>query len=527
MPTAKTPSELKEKIEVEKELLSAMPRNNEKNINSFNAKIDDLIKEYNDFKLKILDSMQKIYNKEVEYKSSNDIDNLQKRIDTIKDNLNILNTYENSFEKMELDRLLYAVSHYYKENFENVNNQILECINKFKSVEIELTDEDFNYSYYSKMYMKYFFEELKKNDINSDRIKSKFESIYWKCPELLMHIELNFRNLYYKNEAKINKFFEKVEIDTLAEWGKKSEDIIKTYKEIKKQKNQLMQEKKSFIIENFLNNKFKTSDFTIDKIKTYYKKVMTDELIEKKRTNEIEVEENINKFLDNLFEYKNYLKYKYIIDDIKNYYSDKDKYKKAYSERLKKIEKEEKKLSALYKKMNNKGFFGIKKVKIPDNLMEQNEIVKALKDMYKELEQDKMYDKINEKLNKSSTIYDAFRLGESSYNYLVKCIISNNPKITKEEIKSEITNIHEFIQGLNCTIINNIAFLEDRDISIVIKDMYKLLGFKIENNELDPVNLDNLIMTLEIIRCNYCMKKTKLTVQKIDEILKYKKILKI
>ena len=110
---------------------------------------------------------------------------------------------------------------------------------------------------------------------------------------------------------------------------------------------------------------------------------------------------------------------------------------------------------------------------------------------------------------------------------MIKCIISNNPKITKEDIKSEMTNIHEFIQGLNCTIINNIPFLEDRDISIVIKDMYKLLGFKIENNELDSGNLDNLIMTLEIIRCNYSMQKVKLTVQKIDELLKYKKILKI
>ena len=69
-------------------------------------------------------------------------------------------------------------------------------INKFSKVGIQVSLDDFDYSLYVKNYMKTFFQELEKGNVNSERLKEKFEEIYWKCPDIIVHIELNIRNIY-------------------------------------------------------------------------------------------------------------------------------------------------------------------------------------------------------------------------------------------------------------------------------------------------------------------------------------------
>ena len=55
---------------------------------------------------------------------------------------------------------------------------------------------------------KFLNEYRNLGDINSKEMKAKFDDIYWKCPEIIMQIELNLRTLYLINEEEIDKFFD-------------------------------------------------------------------------------------------------------------------------------------------------------------------------------------------------------------------------------------------------------------------------------------------------------------------------------
>ena len=121
----------------------------------------------------------------------------------------LLNDEQTSYEKMGLDINIYKLEKYYKENLENVNEQIASCIEKFHMVGIELNIEDFNYVSYVKEYMEVFLQELQKDDIHSKKLKTAFEQIYWKCPDIIRNIALNFRNIYLTKQNIIDKYFEK------------------------------------------------------------------------------------------------------------------------------------------------------------------------------------------------------------------------------------------------------------------------------------------------------------------------------
>ena len=54
---------------------------------------------------------------------------------------------------MKLDELLFILRRFYKNNLEQVNNNILACIRRFAEVGVDLKPEDFNYSPFARRYM--------------------------------------------------------------------------------------------------------------------------------------------------------------------------------------------------------------------------------------------------------------------------------------------------------------------------------------------------------------------------------------
>ena len=91
-----------------------------------------------------------------------EINNLNARLKTIEDVLYLLNEEQTSYEKMGLDKNIYKLEKFYKENFDNINEQIAQSIEKFEKVGIKLNKEDFDYDNYVSEYMNTFFEEYKK-----------------------------------------------------------------------------------------------------------------------------------------------------------------------------------------------------------------------------------------------------------------------------------------------------------------------------------------------------------------------------
>ena len=164
-----------DKIEADKEVLSTLPRNNKKNIAKYVEELKKLELEYNENKEAIFNEMKKRYEKIIAKRSKTDeIEKLKTEIKDIENMLEIIDNTRTSYEKMEMDKKIYKLGRFYKENLENINDEILSCINKFKEVGVELTQEDFDYSIYTKEYMITFFEESKKGNVNSQIIKDKF-----------------------------------------------------------------------------------------------------------------------------------------------------------------------------------------------------------------------------------------------------------------------------------------------------------------------------------------------------------------
>lgn len=517
--------EIMDKIEASKEVLSTMPKNNLKNINIYQEKLEELEEEYKKYKKDISTRLQRRYQNATKKAPNKEIENIETRLKTISYILELLDEEKTSYEKMGLDRAIFTISRYYKENLENINEQIQSCIDKFSKVGIQVSLDDFDYSIYVKDYMKIFFQELEKGNVNSERLKEKFEEIYWKCPDIIVHIELNIRNIYLKKEALIDKFFEKEKIEKLKRLDVTSKEVKKTYIELKKQLLDKKAVEPGLIQEKFLSGNLNAKNFTKEKIDADIAKVLPKDIAENLDTNE-EVKGNIGRFLNTLYEYQNYIKFKFIVDDIKEYYQERDNYKKSYATTKKEIEKLEKKLKRLNKKATRRGLFGIKKKEYRQT-PETKELIQTIREKYKELDMNKFYNKIYTELNKDSTIYDVLKLANSYYVYLTSCIIKNFKNIQSEEIEAKVKDLDDFLSNPYNTIINHTSVTEENDLSIIIKDRYKLLSFIVEKEDLGINNISSLISRLENIQIAINMKKANLKIEDIELLCEIKKMLQL
>lgn len=260
MAEAKSIKEFYEKIEIEKEVLSTMPKNNNKNINKYLEKIEELKKEYLELKKNVEKNLDKRYKKAINIAENKEVTNLEIRVKTIEGILTLIDEEKTSYEKMGLDRIIYKIRKFYKDNLENVNTQIEMAIRKFAEVGINLSTADFNYSIFVEQYMKVFFKEIKKD--NSNVLKTKFEEVYWKCPDIITHIELNLRNIYLQKQTIIDKYYENEKQKLLKQWNKTPKEIMNSYFDLKSQKINAINKDKKILLDKFLTGKLNINDYT-------------------------------------------------------------------------------------------------------------------------------------------------------------------------------------------------------------------------------------------------------------------------
>ncbi|MGN1326562.1 MAG: hypothetical protein ACI4VQ_00525 [Clostridia bacterium] len=517
-------NKLLEKIESDKEILTTMPKNNKKNIAKYIANVEELKNEYQETKQQIYEEMNKRYEKIISVKENAEINMEESELEELETFLDIIETTKTSYEKMGIDKRIYKLGKFYKENLENINTEILSCINKFSEVGINLTESDFDYSLYVYEYMTTFFEEKNKENVNSDIVKSKFEEIYWKCPDIIIHIELNLRYIYLKNQKSIDKYYDRKITEIFKNINVTPDKIQEKYSDLKKKLDEDIRTDKYLITQSFLDGKLSTKDYEQETIKGEYIKLTSDKFIKNISKKDLkELNQNSIKFLHNLEEYKNYLKFQYIFDDIKKKYQEREQYKNSYNTTKKEIVAKEKKLKSLNKKITGKSLFG-KKDKLEKQTAEYNSMVLELKELYKQMDNDKIYSKIIEELSESSTIYDALKFASQFNNYLVDCIIENNKTITQKEIDEVIYDLQKFLNNPYNIIIKNITILEDKNIPIIISDRYKLLNFSINKEDINEGNIDNLITTLQKIQNSCNIQKSGLKLEDMQFICEFKKI---
>lgn len=502
-----------EKIKIEKEVLDTLPINNLKNIKNKHIKLEEVRQEYLNNQENILKEIEKRFNNESLLKRKNDIVKLEKKLVKFEEITNILNNIDTSYEKMGLDKNIHNLKYFYMKDLKLVNENIFDAILKFEKVGIKLNGKDFIHNKYVNEYLNNFFENIKEFDCLN--IKENFEKIYWKCPEIITFIELNIRHIFLKNEKQIDKYYEE-----------QKQEILKTDSKIVEKcgyfKCDLISKKildKDILIDSFLTGELNTKDYTKEKMLQELSKFISKDILEK--LDESKLEEVISEMIrleETLNEYKIYSKYKFIIDNIKEIYEKKQKYKKEYDKLKKDITKKESKIL----KLNKMGIFNKSEEK---NLVLQTALILELKELYEKLDNYKVYYKIETKINENSTIYDLLNLVVSFYDYTFSCINDHYKEIEQDEIKDMIEELKLSINNLSCNIISNIGVSENKNIIYIIKDKYQLSNIIITKEELED-DLENLIISLKKYKVYYSILKNNIDLDKLNEFCEFNKILK-
>lgn len=475
---------LDSKIKDVKDVLDSMPRNNLKNKNKYRDYVLNILEKYNkfyhDLYLEIIRRRDDILGKVKDYDGTLD----KKMINDYYKKLLMVNDRNTPYEKSGLDKILYEILHFYKDDFEGVNKDIRSAIEIFGLVGIKLQERDFCYSPYVNEYMTMFM----KSDGEDDSLRECFDKLYWKCPDIIVHIGLNFKYLYYKNEKLFSKYFCNYKNDFLKSESLNYNEVFSKYKVLVNDNNVNYLKSEDNLIKSFVSKKYNILDYSKDKILKYHMQL---------GSNSGDID-NIKKFLDLLVEYKNYFEYKYIIDDIKKLYKDKDKFKSSFRNKLKEIAKIEAKIIKLNKKIGFRAKFNIYSNKIDKLMIEINSNIKEVSKLYNELEIDKFKEYVS-KLEDNVSLYDILLIASSYYIYLRSCIDNNFDGLSDIEINDKIVNMQEFLFSSDINVINNISIVEDRDVSLIISDRYKLLRYNITKDEIENNVLGLIELTKKII----------------------------
>ena len=520
-------------IELDKEILSTLPKNNKKNLGIYVEKVEIKKQEYVEYLNDIIAEIKRRFNK---FKSISIDPNIEKTEKEIKQmpSIKILNDNITSFQKMELDRLLYVLRRFYKNNLEVVNESIAQCIKEFNEVGIELQETDFNYSIYANEYMKVLLEEIKKGDYNSNRVKEVFEQIYWKCSDIITHIELNFRSIYLKNESKIDLYYEEEKERIIKLENLTSEGITEKYKILKRKLIDLKNNDTSLILNKFTNGEEDQKNYTKEYINSLYKKLIGENIEELNKDKLEEYNENIQKLNDSLYEYSNYLKFKYIYDEAITVYKDEKKYKNLYNVNRKQISKLESKIFLINRKIERNQrrqqhlfyrIFNRNQNKLEVFNLNVNNLILELKKVYRELEVNEVNNIVSTRINENSTIYEVLHLTTNLYAFIVNIIMNKFKEMNYDDILIEISKLEEFLDYPNINVINNIKITEDKDILLVIKDKYNLCGIKIEKIDLEEESLNYLIRNVNNICNNDYLEKSAINIKDINFVLSANKIL--
>jgi len=500
---------LMSKIELEKEILSTLPTNTKKNKEAYIAKVQELKKEYEEYKEKVLQAIVKRYNDEVQISENSNLTEIENQIKELEEVRNVISNAKNVYEKTGLDKEIFNLKRFYKKNLATVNNIIANCVKIFDKVGIEFDYRDFNFTEYTKQYMDKFLKEARTGVLDLDIMQNEFEKIYWKSPDILLHLQLNFRYIFLKKEAEIIKYYNDQKGMAQTSLSDGISNIEEKYRALNKEYIEKNKEQKEIIVNRFLSGELNIKDYEDKSISKTYSRFINLDTLEEKRE---EINLNLIKLLHNLYEYRNYLKYKFIFDDMKTKYLEEGDEKTTYNSIKKQI------IDSVEALNNNAGGFKLFKKTAERKSMQE------ISSLFEELDKVEVEEKIKEKLTQKSTIKEMGEVAAAFYKYLFISIIENDKEIEEPQIIGKIEEFKKFIDYPYNTISESISMMDDKEIALIIKDRYTLFDIKITKDQLDEGSINSLINDLEKIENYYYIQKANIDLNKIDGLYKMKKI---
>lgn len=532
--------DIEKQIQIDKEVISVLPRNGIKAIKTLLKTIKDMSEKYENLNEKCLKEIENRYVEMTSVKENKEISEINQEIlkyNTAEKNIDD----RSSFEKMGLDRVEYNINGYYKSNLERLNKELMSCIKQFDKVGIKLTSNDFIMSEYINKYMDVLLKEAYNDNIESEAIKNEFEKVYWECSEVVSHLYVNVRYIYDKYENQVDKFYSEKVQEILRNFSLTIEEIKEKKSELIKKKEQIEDIDNKVILDKFYTGSLNINDYKEDNYKKIYAE-LTDKNITNLAKNEKSIiDENIQKLNKNLAEYRKYTEYKFLVQDVLKTRQEilnllkENKDKKVKKTKYVLIKEEIKKLQAEIFKLNSKimkskkVFFEIKKSEEKkDNILnlKRNNLILDLKEKYMQLDEEIIKQSILQNIDETSSLLDVLKFASRYYGYMAKVMIKNNEEITDKEIGENIRKIREFIDSSDFTVINHVRISDKKELPIIIKDKYKLLGMQISKENLEEDGIDDFIRKVRIINNYNNIEKSKFSIKDLEYIMNVKEILK-
>ena len=522
-------------IEGKKTLLFSMPTNNKTNIKKYNEKIANIYSDYVYYKesvLKYIDAKSESFEKEKETKNT---EKLMKQFEEYKHMKFILNPMNSFKEKMGLDNLLYDIHNYSNFTFEDINKIINNLIEKFRTAGINLKSDDFKYTCYVNDYMTEFF--ACKGEYS--KLSDTFEKIYWYNPNIIEHIELNFRKLIKKHQKEFEQYIDNEKQTLLSKNNFKNYDefnkaLDKKYDELVNSNEEdlcdIIEMAKKSKIE--INNYFEDSKFRA----TAYQNLTINEIDYSDSETMEKLLDTLRRLRTNAIEYSNYLRFKPLFNYFKEKY-EKQESVEANNSALKAIESQiaskEEKLNSINSKIFNDekpipilSFFNKKKPESLKNLkIESLKIAKELYDLYYEQEKLQFENTIiSLKDDTLLLISDVVKL-YYSFNFFKRETFAKVFELgTYNEVVDLCNEFDEFASNPTNIIINGINTFEDSDVASVICNKYRLENVNLELADLDEDSIPALINKIDFIFRINKIEHSDLSVEKIWFIVENCKI---
>ena len=338
--------------------------------------------------------------------------------------------------------------------------------------------------------------------------------------------------MYLKNQKEIDKYFSNQNKELFKRIKITDKDFLSKFEELRKEVIDLKEKDKKIWFDKFVNKELDLKNYSKENIQKQYDRLLVKQYDEYSAEEHKEIKENIFKLSKSLYEYKNYLNYKYIIDKVIKIYNEKEKYKDIYGKQLKEIQKLEAKLfktNQKYKTVEKKKDKILYRRKSREQLKQLtsdiNSQVLEIKKLYRQMDSDKAKDKIASTLTDNSSLYDAIFIAAAYYTFLVETIIEEFEDVTDEEISEAIVKIRDFITNPYLIILKNISIKEDKDIALMIKDKYNLNNINITKDELNEDDVDMLIENVSCVVNSCNIEKSELNLDDIQYFIKANKIL--
>ena len=245
--------------------------------------------------------------------------------------------------------------------------------------------------------------------------------------------------------------------------------------------------------------------------------------------NKNEIDLNIENLNRNLDEYSKYSEYKFLVDEILKLRD--EELKKAEENKNKKVKKTEydlvkeniKKIKSDIFKLNTKidkpkkGFFARKANNKKDSatILQRNNLILELKKIYMQLDEEILKQKKIQNIDETSSLLDVLKLASDYYWFMAKAMIKKNEEITDKEIGEYAKKIRDFINFSNFAVINYIKISDTKEVSVIIKDKYKLFGMQVSKENFQEDNIEDLIKKVKIISNYNNIQKSKFSIEDI------------